>query len=94
MTLMIMAIDEIFDPLIETFLDFSFELFSGTGVDRVRNQKTFVGYVNYGCMKVVLKSIEVTGKFGDLPFGGFLLCPCGTCIKCQHHCQAGTGKFD
>jgi len=65
MILMIMAIDEIFDPLIETFLDFSFELFSGTGIDRVRNQKTFVGYVKYGGMKVVLKSIGVTGKFGD-----------------------------
>lgn len=65
MILMIMAIDAIFNPIIETFLDFSFELFSGTGVDRVRNQNTFVGYVKYGGMKVVLKSIEVTGDFGD-----------------------------
>ena len=91
---MIRAIDEIFDSRIKTFLDFSFEPFSGTGVDRVRNQNTFVGYVKYGGMKVVLKSLDVTEKFGDLSFGGFLWCPCGTCIKFQLHRQAGAGKFD
>lgn len=68
---MIRAIDEIFDSRIKTFLDFSFEPFSGTGVDRVRNQNTFVGYVKYGGMKVVLKSLDVTEKFGDLSFGDF-----------------------
>ena len=39
MVLMIVAIDEIFDRLIETFLDFSFEPFRGTGINLLRNPK-------------------------------------------------------
>jgi hypothetical protein len=90
---MVMAIDEVLDRLVEAFLDFSFEPFCGTGINRVRHQNAFIRYIKYQVMKVILKSVQISRNLADGPLWGFL-CRCRAHIERQHHCQHHTGKFD